>query len=211
MARLLLGHRSFLCYLFLGLAVVPLVASPYIVFVSNLLFIYIILALGLNVLVGFAGQFALANAAMFGIGAYGTGLLQVTGHLPYWLALPGGSLLAMAIGTLMALPALRLSGLYLALATLAFAQFTQWTFIHWRGVTHGASGFPTPELDFSPLGVRADDGVRAQRLLRWSCGRLVCGVAEVRRAGQLRPLPGGHAQNHGGGGRDRLRRRLGTG
>lgn len=159
MARVLLGHRSFLCCLFMGLAVVPLVASPYIVFVSNLLFIYIILALGLNVLVGFAGQFALANAAMFGIGAYGTGLLQVTGHLPYWLALPGGTVLAMAIGTLMALPALRLSGLYLALATLAFAQFTQWTFIHWREVTHGASGFPTPDLDFSPLLVRADVGV----------------------------------------------------
>ena len=158
-ARVLLGHRSFLCYLFVGLAVVPFIASQYIVFVSNLLFIYIILALGLNVLVGFAGQFALANAAMFGIGAYGTGLLQVTAHLPYWLALPGGSLLAMTVGTLMALPALRLSGLYLALATLAFAQFTQWTFIHWREVTRGASGFATPEVDFSALGVRADVGV----------------------------------------------------
>jgi branched-chain amino acid transport system permease protein len=145
--------------LFLGLAVVPLVAGPYVLFVGNLLFIYIMLALGLNVLVGFAGQFALANAAMFGIGAYGTGLLQVTAHLPYWLALPGGTLLAMGIGTLMALPALRLSGLYLALATLAFAQFTHWTFIHWRQVTHGASGFRTPELDFSPLAVRGDIGV----------------------------------------------------
>jgi branched-chain amino acid transport system permease protein len=134
-------------------------AGPYVLFVSNLVFIYIILALGLNVLVGFAGQFALANAAMFGIGAYGTGLLQVNAHLPYWLALPGGTLLAMGIGTLMALPALRLSGLYLALATLAFAQFTHWTFIHWRQVTHGASGFRTPELDFSPFAVRGDVGV----------------------------------------------------
>ena len=154
-----LGARAFLCYLFVGLAVLPLYANPYILFVSNLLFIYMMLALGLNLLVGFAGQFALANAAMFGIGAYGTGLLQVTGHLPYWLALPGGALLAMVIGTLIALPALRLSGLYLALATLAFAQFTQWTFFHWNDVTFGAGGFATPALDFSPLPVRADIGV----------------------------------------------------
>lgn len=159
MARLLLGHRSFLCCLFVGLAILPIYANAYILFVANLLFIYIILALGLNLLVGFAGQFALANAAMFGIGAYGTGLLQVSGHMPYWVALPGGAFLAMAIGTLIALPALRLSGLYLALATLAFAQSTQWAFIHWKSVTFGASGFPTPELDFSPLPIVPEIGV----------------------------------------------------
>jgi branched-chain amino acid transport system permease protein len=153
------GNRAFVVYLFAMLAVVPAVADPYILFVSNLLFIYMILAVGLNLLVGFAGQFALANAAMFGIGAYATGLLQVKGQLSFWLALPGGAFLAMAIGTIIALPALRLSGLYLALATLAFAQFTQWVFIHWRVVTFGAGGFSVPAVDFSALSMRSEIGV----------------------------------------------------
>ena len=107
--RLAFGSRQFLALLFLGLAIIPWVANPYILYVANLALLYIILALGLNILVGYAGQFALANAAMFGIGAYGTGLLQVRLGLPYLLAAPGGALLAMLIGTAIAFPALRLS------------------------------------------------------------------------------------------------------
>ena len=90
----LFSHRSFLVVLFTALALLlPVVTDPYILFVANLLFIYTILSIGLNVLVGFAGQFALANAAMFGIGAYTTGLLQVHLGISYWLALPGGAVL----------------------------------------------------------------------------------------------------------------------
>jgi branched-chain amino acid transport system permease protein len=154
-----LGNRAFLVYLFGALAILPVIANPYIIFIGNLILIYIILALGLNLLVGFAGQFALANAAMFGIGAYGAGLLQVSAKLPFWVALPGGALIAMAIGTIIALPALKLSGLYLGLATLAFAQFTQWVFFNWRPVTHGAGGFAIPEVDFSLLSLRSDLGI----------------------------------------------------
>ena len=133
--------------------------DPYILFVANLLFIYTILSIGLNVLVGFAGQFALANAAMFGIGAYTTGLLQVHLGISYWLALPGGAVLAALAGTLIALPALRISGLYLALATLAFAHFTQWVFLQWEDVTFGAGGFHVPPVDFSWLGLESEIGV----------------------------------------------------
>ena len=52
---------------------------------------------------------------------------------------------------MLALPALRMSGLYLALSTLAFAQATQWVFLHWESVTFGAGGFKTPHLSFAPL------------------------------------------------------------
>jgi branched-chain amino acid transport system permease protein len=119
----------------------------------------VLLAIGLNILVGYAGQLAFANAAMFGIGAYGTGLLQVHLGLPFWLAFPGGALIATAVGTAIALPALRLSGLYLALSTLAFAQFTQWVFLHWERVTFGAGGFKTPALSFAPLPVDKPTGL----------------------------------------------------
>lgn len=159
MLRFLLGNRGFLVALFGALALLPAVANQYTLFVGNLVMLYIILALGLNLLVGFAGQLAFANAAMYGIGAYGAGLLQVKVGLPYWIAAPGGALMAMAIGTLLAFPALRLSGIYLALATLAFAQATQWVLLHWERVTFGAGGFPVPEPDFSPLPISADHGI----------------------------------------------------
>lgn len=147
------------------LAVTPLFANPYTLFVGTLLLIYIILALGLNLLIGYAGQLAFANAAMFGIGAYATGLLQVKLGLSYWLALPCGALLAMAVGSVMAFPALRLSGLYLALATLAFAQFTQWVFLNWEKVTFGAGGFKVPEVSFAWLGVKSHVGIYYLSLL----------------------------------------------
>ncbi|PYN93455.1 MAG: branched-chain amino acid ABC transporter permease [Candidatus Rokuibacteriota bacterium] len=157
--RLLLGNRAFLVVLFAALALVPVVANQYTVYVGNLMMLYIILAVGLNLLVGFAGQLAFANAAMYGIGAYGAALLQVKLGWPYWLAAPSGALMAMAIGTLLAFPALRLSGIYLALATLAFAQATQWVLLHWETVTFGAGGFAVPEPDFRAVGLRASDGI----------------------------------------------------
>ena len=157
--RLRFGNRQFLALLFSALAIVPAVANPYILFVCNLALLYMILAVGLNILVGYAGQFALANAAMFGIGAYGTALLAVRLGVPYIAAMPGGALLAMAIGTLITLPALRLSGVYLALSTLAFAMFTQWVLMHWNSVTFGAGGFPVPHLDLSPLPLGPDIGI----------------------------------------------------
>jgi branched-chain amino acid transport system permease protein len=131
--------------------IVPVFANGYQLFVGNLVTIYILLAIGLNILVGYAGQLAFANAAMFGIGAYATGLLQVQLGWPFWAAFPSGGLIAAAVGTLLALPALRMSGLYLALSTLAFAQATQWVFLHWESVTFGAGGFKTPQLSFAPL------------------------------------------------------------
>jgi branched-chain amino acid transport system permease protein len=155
----LLGCRSLLVLLFACLGLIPIGANPYSLFVGNLILIYIILAIGLNLLIGFAGHLAFANAAMFGIGAYGAGLIQVDLGLPFWLALPGGALLAMVLGTTMALPALRLSGIYLAMATLGFAQFTQWVFLNWETVTYGAGGFRVPRVDFSPLPIRSEYGV----------------------------------------------------
>jgi branched-chain amino acid transport system permease protein len=145
------GRRNVLLVLLAIGAIIPAFANGYQLFVGNLVTIYILLAIGLNVLVGYAGQLAFANAAMFGIGAYATGLLQVQLGWPFWAAFPSGGLIAAAVGTLLALPALRMSGLYLALSTLAFAQATQWVFLHWERVTFGAGGFKTPQLSFAPL------------------------------------------------------------
>ena len=126
----LFGRRNILVGLLLVAAVVPVFPQYLSTVRRQLILIYVLLAIGLNILVGYAGQLAFANAAMFGIGAYGTALLQVHLGWPFYLAFPAGALLAMAVGLMISLPALRLSGLYLALSTLAFAQFAQWVFLH---------------------------------------------------------------------------------
>lgn len=157
--RSLVSKRAFLVVLFGLLLLGPTIGNQYHSFIANLVLLYIILSLGLNLLIGYAGQLALSNAAMYGIGAYGTGLLMVHFGWPYWAAAPSGVLIAMASGTLLALPALRLSGIYLALATLAFAQSTFWVMTHWTEVTFGAGGFVPPPLDFSPLPLTQSEGI----------------------------------------------------
>jgi len=155
----MLSRRNVFLAGVLVMALLPSFANPYALFIGTMLSTYVILALGLNLLVGYAGQLAFANAAMYGIGAYTCGLLQVKLGVSYWLALPAGALVAMAIGSVMAFPALRLSGLYLALATLAFAQFTQWVFLNWESVTFGAGGFKVPEVSFAWAGIASSTGV----------------------------------------------------
>ena len=157
--RVLVGNRSFLALLFGALLVLPAFANQYTLFVGNLMLLYIILALGLNILVGFAGLLAFSNAAIYGIGAYGTALLQVHLGWSFWVAAPVGAVLAMLIGTLLAFPALRLSGIFLALATLAFAQATQWVLWHWQSVTFGAGGFRVPPPNFGWIPVKQDYGI----------------------------------------------------
>lgn len=187
----LFGRRSVLSAMLLFAAVAPSFLNAYYLFVANTILIYVLLSIGLNILVGYAGQLAFANAAMFGIGAYGTGLLQVHFGWPFWLAFPLGALIATIVGLAISLPALRLSGLYLALSTLAFAQFTQWVFLNWESVTFGAGGFKTPAVSFDPLPVSKTSGLYylslilvvvlfalAQNLVRSRIGRAFVAVRD---------------------------------
>jgi branched-chain amino acid transport system permease protein len=180
------SRRNVMVAAFLVLAAAPALVNAYLLYVLTIALIYVILAVGLNVLLGYAGQFAFANAALFGIGAYATGLLQLRLGLPFWLALPGGAVLTTLAGVVVALPALRLSGLYLALATMAFAQFTQWTLLNWETVTFGAGGFKLPPPRF-PLVSGSATGVywlsllvtAALILLAWNTVRSRVGRAFV--------------------------------
>ena len=146
----MLPRRVVLPILVGALVVLPFILNPYLVFVISSIFIYSILALGLNLLLGYAGQFAFANAAFFGIGAYATALLKIHAGVNFWIGLPVGGLITAGIGVLVGLPALRLSGLYLAMATLAFAQLVQWALIHWQNFTFGAGGMKVPPPGFGP-------------------------------------------------------------
>lgn len=132
--------------------ILPFFANQYTLFVGNVAFIYIILAMGLNLLLGYTGLLAFVNAALFGIGAYATAIARTKFGIPYGFALPIGGLTALVVGVLVALPALRLSGLYLALASISFAQFAVWTFSHWDPVTGGPTGIRVAAIAYGTPG-----------------------------------------------------------
>jgi branched-chain amino acid transport system permease protein len=132
--------------------IMPMFVNQYTLFVGNIAFIYVILALGLNLLLGYTGLLAFVNAALFGIGAYSMAIARTKFGIPYGIALPIAGLTTLALGILVALPALRLSGLYLALASVSFAQFASWAFAHWDPVTGGPTGIRVAAIAYGTPG-----------------------------------------------------------
>jgi branched-chain amino acid transport system permease protein len=126
----------FLAVLFI--VIVPLVLQEYHLSILNLMFIAIVGALGLNILVGYTGQISLGHGAFMSVGAYTAANLAVRLHLPFWLTLPAGGLMAAFIGVLVGIPSLRIKGLYLAIATLAGQLIIEWTINHVPAISGGA-------------------------------------------------------------------------
>jgi branched-chain amino acid transport system permease protein len=114
--------RSNLIALVLALAAacaLPFVVSEYRTFQFTLVLVYAIALLGLNILTGYNGQISLGHGAFYAIGAYCAAILMDKYGVPYWATLPVAGAVCLAVGFLFGLPALRLEGLYLALATFA--------------------------------------------------------------------------------------------
>src|SRR5438874_3418803 len=110
-----------------GLALImllPFVAKNFFIFQLTMALIYALAILGLNLLTGFNGQFSLGHSAFYAIGAYTAAVLMDRFDAPYALTLPAAGLVTFIAGFLFGLPALRLEGLYLALATFALAVAT---------------------------------------------------------------------------------------
>ena len=127
-----------LCLLFACAA--PLGLNGYGLYLLTLTEIFALVALGLNLLTGYAGQISLCHASFFGVGAYSTAILTQKAGLPYLLSLFLGALLTTAIGALAAVPALRLKNIYLAIATLGFGVVLQKIIFEWRSLTGGGGG-----------------------------------------------------------------------
>ncbi len=132
------------------LAVLPAFThSDYLLTLANLAGIYAIAVMGLGILLGFAGQMSLGQAAFFGIGAYTSA--WITTHLgwPVWPAMAAAVVLSALVGLAVGYPCLRLSGHYLALATIGFGIITQLVLINWKDVTNGSdgmTGIPAPTI-----------------------------------------------------------------
>ena len=129
--------------LLLILVAAPFVASSYALHILATMGIAVILALGLNLLMGYAGQVSLANASFFGIGAYAVAILGNRYGVPFWLAVPGVGAATAVLGLVVGLPALRVSSHYLALATLAFVWTVQVVLVDWVSMTGGSPGMST--------------------------------------------------------------------
>jgi branched-chain amino acid transport system permease protein len=125
--------------LLLGLIILPAVMGEFFQSQLTMIFIYSVAALGLMLLTGYNGQFSLGHAAFFAIGSYSTAILTSKG-IPFFLSLPLSGLIAGLIGILVAIPALRLTGLYLAIATLGFAYIVEEILARWESLTKGNMG-----------------------------------------------------------------------
>ncbi len=115
-------------------------ANNYYFTLLNIIGIHAILVVGLNLLLGYAGQISLGHAAFFGLGAYTSGILTATCGVNPWLALPAGLVVSGAAAFLVGVPALKLRGYYLAMATLGFGIIVYIIFNQTQELTGGPSG-----------------------------------------------------------------------
>jgi len=137
--------------LFLGsLAVLPFFVGNYALYILCLIAINCIVAVGLNILVGYTGQISLGHAGFFAIGAYTCVLLMVKGGIPFIVALPAAGFSAAVFGFLLGLPSLRLEGPYLAIATLGFGMAVTQIISHWD-FTGGHMGIQAPNMAVGPF------------------------------------------------------------
>ncbi|WP_297669382.1 branched-chain amino acid ABC transporter permease [uncultured Desulfovibrio sp.] len=118
----------------------PFVGSFYQTNIMISALLYVMLALGLNIVVGLAGQLVLGYVAFYAIGAYAYGLLNQFLGWGFWACLPVGGLLAVLCGLVLGFPVLRLRGDYLAIVTLGFGEIVRLTLQNWTSVTGGPRG-----------------------------------------------------------------------
>jgi branched-chain amino acid transport system permease protein len=131
----------------LAVLVLPLMIDGFYVGEFSMVFIYAIAGIGLMLLVGYTGLVSLGHAAFLAIGAYTHAYLMTNGW-PFALSILTSTLFTALIGGLVGIPALRMTGIYLAVATLAFAIIVEQVLSHWVSVTGGFRGMavPLPEV-----------------------------------------------------------------
>lgn len=141
----------------IGACVLPFTTSSYHLFQLTMVLVYAIALLGLNILTGFNGQVSLGHGAFYAIGAYTTAILLDNNVMPYWATLPIAGFVCLIAGFLFGLPALRLEGLYLALATFALAVATP-QLLKFRGFEKWTGGVQGIVIDkpSPPAGVPLD-------------------------------------------------------
>ncbi|MBE2295358.1 MAG: high-affinity branched-chain amino acid ABC transporter permease LivM, partial [Phycisphaerales bacterium] len=156
------AYRRGLWALLLAAAIIwPFFGSRGTVDIMTLALIYVMLGLGLNIVVGFAGLLVLGYAAFYAVGAYTYALLAQHYDLSFWLCLPVAGAMAALTGLLLGLPVLRLRGDYLAIVTLGFGEITRLLLNNlnvWTGGPDGIGNIPRPTFFGLEFGRRASEG-----------------------------------------------------
>ncbi|MBI5445241.1 MAG: branched-chain amino acid ABC transporter permease [Deltaproteobacteria bacterium] len=156
----LLRHQTGLTVVALAalLAVLPaFMRNPYTLGLSCLIAIHVIVVLGLNLFVGYAGQISLGHAAFFGLGAYGSAIFTTTYGLPAWPVIGGVAVVVALVAWVLGVPTLRLRSHYLAMATVGFNIVVYTVLIQWDRVTGGPSGLTSiPPLSIAGFSFASD-------------------------------------------------------
>jgi branched-chain amino acid transport system permease protein len=140
------GHTFWYATLMVALLISPWIVSEYWLAQFTLILIYGIVGLGLMLLAGFTGQFSMGHAAFLGVGAYTQAVLTNAG-VPFVFALAASALLSALVGVVVGLPALRVKGIYLGIATFSFGFIVQEVFSRWEKVTGGNAGLQAKAPD----------------------------------------------------------------
>ena len=142
-------NRKTLIAAVLGLALLaafPLMSgNSYYIHMVGTIMIYAILLFGLDIVVGYTGQVSLGHAGLFGVGSYTAGVLFIKLGAPLWVIIPASIAVTAAFGALLALPALRVTGPYLAMVTLAFGTIIQILINEMTFLTRGPLGITIPK------------------------------------------------------------------
>jgi branched-chain amino acid transport system permease protein len=140
------AEKARLVLVILFVLLLPFALNNYWLSLVNTIGIAAIGAVGLNILVGFTGQISLGQGGFLAIGAFTSAILVGRVGLPLPLAVAGAVLLTAAVGAVVGLPALRLKGLYLAIATLASQEIIEFVVRRWRWLTAGQGFLDVPRL-----------------------------------------------------------------
>ncbi len=149
------GHQFWYGLLGLSLLAAPYVLGEYLLSQLTFILIYSIVGVGLMLLAGFTGLFSIGHAAFLGAGAYAQAVLTAKG-VPFPIALALAGALSAAVGVIVGLPALRVKGIYLGIATLSFGFIVEEVFARWESVTGGNAGMSVSTIDI--FGWKADTG-----------------------------------------------------
>jgi len=184
-----------------GVLLLALIAAPWVMqeyYVGELaqIFVLCIASVGLMMLSGFTGLVSLGHAAFIGIGAYAHTLLLTAG-VPWIVSLAAAGALTALIGLLLGIPALRMTGLYLAFATLAFSVLVEHVLGNWDSLTNGHTGIPVPSIDLFGIAMAMPRGfyyvclvvligvlLVAANILRSSTGRAMIAIRDSEVAAQ---------------------------
>jgi branched-chain amino acid transport system permease protein len=185
------------------LAAWPWLASRYFVFLASLMLVNAVVALGLNLLSGYTNQLSFGHAGFLAIGAYTAALLTLHAPaLPVVLTLLAAGALTAGVGLAFGVPCLRLSGLYLAMATLAFGFVITEAILNLDGLTRGADGLRVPVARLGGLTLATDTAryylvvvvaailvAAAANLVRTRTGRALLAIRESEIAAQASGVP----------------------